>query len=234
MFIETTIKVLLYILIILLGYALANIYAIQYVKLNDWGVWANWVIALCNIFMAGAAGVAAFTARQWFYQKAQLNTLDAAHKLAFDFENNLWEINDRLYADILLRRNLENEIKQKTTSQDEIKKLIVSEIDKKTSTDLSELAYLCSRINKLRRHNVFIHPTFMKIFNDVIHLRKDYLDNHYIYLALLATNQDNLDDSDLIAKKELLNKSKKNLANIFENELTKLDINKDYDFRNFK
>lgn len=234
MFIETTIKVLLFILIILLGYALANIYAIQYIKLNDWGVWANWVIALCNIFMAGAAGVAAFTARQWFSQKAQLNTLDAAHKLAFDFENNLWEINDRLYADILLRRNLENKINQKSTSQVEIKNAILSEINRKTTTDLSELAYLHSRIKKLKRHNVFIKPTFLNIFNGVLHLRNEYLNNHYTYLALLAKNQNNLKNSDLIAKKALLDESKNKLANIFENELTKFDINKDYEFRNFK
>ena len=58
-------------------------------KKMELGSLTDWISAGANITMAVTAVV---SATLWFTQKAKLNTLDISHKLAFDFENNLWKI----------------------------------------------------------------------------------------------------------------------------------------------
>ncbi|AKE10741.1 hypothetical protein XJ20_12930 [Serratia liquefaciens] len=197
-------------------------------KKMELGSLTDWISAGANITMAVTAVV---SATLWFTQKAKLNTLDISHKLAFDFENNLWKINERMYSNILLRNEIYHYIVRKTQSGKEIEKLILTELNKKTTTDLSEIAYLYSSITKLERHNVEIKPSLYGIFEEVIKARSDYLNSHYTYLSELALSQDDLNSEKLSNAINLLEQKKKTLSNIFEKKLAKLDINNDYEFK---
>lgn len=191
------------------------------------GSLTDWLSAGANIAMAVTAVV---SATLWFTQKAKLNTLDISHKLAFDFENNLWKINERMYSNVLLRNEIHHDIVRKVSPKKEIEKLVLAELDRKTTTDLSEIAYLYSNITKLERHNVKIKASLNGIFEEIIKARNDYLDSHYTYLGELALSQDDLNSEKLSKAKKLLEQKKRTLSNIFENKLAKLDINKDYEF----
>lgn len=191
------------------------------------GSLTDWLSAGANIAMAVTAVV---SATLWFTQKAKLNTLDISHKLAFDFENNLWKINERMYSNVLLRNEIHHDIVRKVSPKKEIEKLVLAELDRKTTTDLSEIAYLYSNITKLERHNVKIKASLNGIFEEIIKARNDYLNSHYTYLGELALSQDDLNSEKLSKAKKLLEQKKRTLSNIFENKLAKLDINKDYEF----
>ncbi|AWQ48924.1 hypothetical protein B1A42_16920 [Serratia marcescens] len=191
------------------------------------GSLTDWIIAGANVAMATTAVISAIL---WFNQKAKLNTLDISHRLAFDFENHLWTINERLYSNILFRNKILDDIKSENLSQAEVRSLIFKEISRKTTTDLSEIAYLYSSIRKLERHNVNIKPILKDVFNDILKARLDYLNSHYRYLHELAFSQDNLESEKVVSMKNILEEKKKVLSNIFENKLAKLDINKDYEF----
>ncbi|MBB1583220.1 hypothetical protein [Serratia sp. OS31] len=192
------------------------------------GSLTDWLSVGANIVMAVTAVV---SATLWFTQKAKLNTLDISHKLAFDFENNLWKINERMYSNVLLRNEIHHDIVRKVSPKKEIEKLVLAELDKKTTTDLSEIAYLYSNITKLERHNVKIKASLYGIFEEVIKARNDYLNSHYTYLGELALSQDDLNSEKLSKAKNLLERKKRILSNIFENKLAKLDINNDYEFK---
>lgn len=196
-------------------------------KKMEIGSLTDWLSAGANIAMAVTAVV---SATLWFTQKAKLNTLDISHKLAFDFENNLWKINERMYSNVLLRNEIHHDIVRKVSPKKEIEKLVLAELDRKTTTDLSEIAYLYSNITKLERHNVKIKASLNGIFEEIIKARNDYLDSHYTYLGELALSQDDLNSEKLSKAKKLLEQKKRTLSNIFENKLAKLDINKDYEF----
>lgn len=200
-------------------------------KKMEIGSLTDWLIAIANIAMAGTAVI---SARFWFTQKAKLNTLDISHKLAFDFENHLWKINERIYSDLLLINKIHDDIANNNLSPVEIKSLVLKEIGRKTTTDLSEMAYLYSSFEKLERHNVNIKPTLLRIFDEIIKARNEYLNSHYRYLGELTLSQGDLECDKVADAKNTLEEKKRILANIFENKLAKLDINKDYEFNHSK
>lgn len=195
------------------------------------GSLTDWIIAGANVTMAATAVISAIL---WFKHKAKLNTLDISHKLAFDFENHLWKINERMYSDLLLTNKIYDDIANNNLSFFEIKSLILKEIGRKTTTDLSDMAYLYSSFEKLERHNVNIKPTLLKIFDEIIKARNEYLNRHYRHLGELAFSQGDLECDIVTDAKNVLEEKKMILANIFENKLAKLDINKDYEFNHAK
>ncbi|HGM6412968.1 TPA: hypothetical protein ACKP8B_004122 [Serratia marcescens] len=89
MTVDNIVKVLLCILAALLAFAFANIYAVQYIKLNDWGVWANWAAAIANIVLALIALCGLFKVNTWLKVKEN----EASFIKALDFLEALVELN---------------------------------------------------------------------------------------------------------------------------------------------
>lgn len=107
MTVDNIVKVLLCILAVSLAYAFANIYAAQYIKLNDWGVWANWVIALCNIVMAISAAYVIFKATSWFTDKINNKAVDYAFELLLKFDDARIKL-DLLHNDLIIHTSFQS------------------------------------------------------------------------------------------------------------------------------
>ncbi|WP_336369452.1 hypothetical protein [Rahnella perminowiae] len=185
------------------------------------------ISALCNIALAATA---VYAAKKWFQQKLLLNTLDVSHKIALDFEKGLWDINDRLFKDVMMHAEFLNTIKYKIKSYEEVQTIFSRELQKSTTTDLAEFAYLHNSINRLKRNKVFLKNEFASLFKRIIIARSEYLDSHYEYLAILSVNYDNPNVHSVVEAAEILESKKRNLAVIFEIELTRIDINSSYKF----
>ncbi|MER2939282.1 MULTISPECIES: hypothetical protein [Serratia] len=120
MTVDNIVKVLLCILAVLLAYAFANIYATQYIKLNDWGVWANWAGALANWLVAIATLVAVFNVKSWFKEKNNSAGYDFSLKLMIDIDSTqaeqhefYWYISS-LYPNHTDLNNMYNKIRLKS------------------------------------------------------------------------------------------------------------------------
>lgn len=193
----------------------------------EFGTTADWVIAFSNVAMACAA---VYAALMWFRQKTILNTLDVSHSITFEFEKKLWEINQRLYSDTILRTKFFNDISNKLYSRDEIKKLTLDEIGKYVSTDLDDLAYLYSSLSRLKRHGIIIEQNFNLVIEKIIAGRANYLQSHYKYISLLAKNHSNTSAEEVSEALNEVNNFKRGLAVIFQYELSNIDINTSYIF----
>lgn len=196
---------------------------------KDIGNLSDWISAACNILMAAAALFAANEARKWFHQKTSLNNLDAAHKLALEFENALWAINSRLYFDTVLRRMILNWIETDSKSFDDIYKIALTEFDKNTGSDLEELAFIYNCQARLERFNVYPSQALVELLSRIKTEREEYLDAHYTYLFELAKHSKNKNTNPIPSIEQVDNKKRK-LGATFEFELAKRDIGKDYFF----
>ncbi|QOV53624.1 hypothetical protein CA266_22465 [Serratia marcescens] len=107
MTVDNIVRVLLCILAALLAFTFANIYAAQYIKLNDWGVWANWVIALCNIVMAISAAYVIFKAASWFTDKINNKAVDYAFELLLKFDDARIKL-DLLHNDLIIHTSFQS------------------------------------------------------------------------------------------------------------------------------
>jgi hypothetical protein len=193
----------------------------------DFGNTSDIVSALCNMVMAGAA---IYAAKKWFQQKLLLNSLDVSHKIALDFEEKLWEINDRIFSDVVMRAEFINNIKENRKSHEEVQNSFSLELRKSTTTDLAEFAYLHNSINRLKRNKVHLNENFSQLFNKIILARKDYLDCHYDYLSALSIHYYNIDDPSIAEIYKSLESKQYALAALFERELANIDINSSYNF----
>ncbi|MER5126974.1 hypothetical protein [Serratia marcescens] len=113
MTVDNIVKVLLCILVALLAFAFANIYAAQYIKLNDWGVWANWAAAIANILMAFSAVYAAINAKNWIKDKHNSAGYEHVTKLMADYDISFLETH-RLYflmLDLVRTNEIFNSVK---------------------------------------------------------------------------------------------------------------------------
>lgn len=196
---------------------------------KDIGNLSDWISAACNVVMALAALFAANEARKWFQQKASLNNLDAAHKLALEFENSVWEINSRLYVDTVLRRKIQNWIETEEKSRDEIKSIVLHEIDKNIGSDLDQLAFIYNYQSRLARFNVFPSKEFSELLNKIKIERDQYLTAHYSYLSELVYYYRNKDRTEPPIM-DHVESAQKALASTFQLQLAKRDISSDYFF----
>ncbi|CAH3648447.1 hypothetical protein AI2618V1_1896 [Serratia marcescens] len=113
MTVDNIVKVLLCILAVLLAFAFANIYAVQYIKLNDWGVWANWAAAIANILMAFSAVYAAINAKNWIKDKHNSAGYEHVTKLMADYDISFLEMH-RFYfimLDLVRTNEIFNSVK---------------------------------------------------------------------------------------------------------------------------
>jgi hypothetical protein len=196
---------------------------------KDIGNLSDWISASCNIAMAGAAVFAALEAKKWFHQKTRLNNLDAAHKLALEFENSLWEINTRLFTDTIIRARILNFIENEEKSIEEVKSIVLLEFDKNTSSDLDQLAYIYTCQCRLERFNVYPSIHLISLLEEIKNGRDAYLNAHYSYLAELVEYYINKDQM-TAPSKSTLEKANKELGAIFEQKLAKREIGRDYFF----
>lgn len=196
----------------------------------EWGSVSDWVSALANVGMFGAALYAALIARDWLLQKKTINTLDSAHQLALQFDQKLWSINTRLYMDVMCRTKIKDFIINKLIPPDDIFLAIQSKINKNTSTDLSELADIYNTLSALGRFKITIKDSHSEMIGRILSLRKDYLNSHYDYLSLLSSNMNCIDCDEVTKAENIMNSNKKELANIFQNNLAKKSIDDDYSF----
>ena len=196
---------------------------------KDIGNLSDWISAACNLLMALTALFVANEAKKWFEQKARLNNLDAAHKLALEFENALWEINSRLYSDSLFRKKILTWIEYKDKTSDEIQIIVLREAERITGSDLDELAFIYNCQLRLARFNVFPSNALVEMLATIKIERDHYLNAHYSYLLDLANYYASNVDG-LVPTTENIDKVKKKLAETFELNLAKRSIGKDYFF----
>lgn len=196
----------------------------------EWGSVSDWVSALANVGMFGAALYAALAARNWLNQKKTINTLDSAHQLAIKFDQKIWAINTRLYLDLLCRAKIKDDIVKNNHSPEDITLAIKNEIDKCKSTDLIELAEIYTTLSTLGRFNITVNDTLREMIDTIISMRKDYLNSHYDYLSTISKNLGCIECDAVIQAENIMNSKKKELATLFQKKLAKKSIDDDYSF----
>ncbi|EOZ7623497.1 hypothetical protein UXP41_04270 [Enterobacter hormaechei] len=200
------------------------------VKKFEWGNVADWVNAICNIIIALSVIYAGLQARNWFKQNKKLNSLSSSHKLAMKYESLLWEINSRLYNDTLIIASIHDDINRKEKSREEITVLILNEINRNVTTDLTELANLYTTKSMLKRFDIHPSPELEKLIEDILKLRTNYLNSYYNYLATINKYKDCIEHEDVINAHQNLKENKRSLAKIFQFDMCKNSINQDYNF----
>ncbi|WP_224119544.1 hypothetical protein [Escherichia coli] len=196
----------------------------------EWGNAADLTSALCNIVIASTALCAAFVANNWFVQNKKLKSLSTSHQLAMKFEMQLWEINSRLYNDGIVRASIRKYVQDNKELTDEIKSKVAAEINKKATSDLSELANLYTTRSMLARFDIKLSERLENLFKDILELRQSYLDNQYIYLLTICKHINCPKHEDVIEATENLESVKRELAAIFQYELCETNIDTDYSF----
>ncbi|KFD19196.1 hypothetical protein [Yokenella regensburgei] len=195
----------------------------------EWGSISDWVSAVCNIGLLCAAFWAGSITNNWLKQKKRMNTLDSAHQIAIQFDKKLWSINHRLYADVLFRKKLINDIINKSSNVD-VNEKIISEIAKITTSDLDELSEIYNERTLLGRFNVTVNDSFNKVIMEILSLRSDYLNSHYEYLLLLAKDIDFIECDEVKKAESQVVELQKKIATIFEKKLGIRNIDCDYSF----
>ncbi|MDU9353997.1 hypothetical protein PGS10_05030 [Klebsiella sp. 141153] len=195
----------------------------------EWGSISDWVSAICNIGLLCAATWAGSITNNWLKQKKRMNTLDSAHQVAIQFDKKLWSINHRLYADVLFRKKIINDIINKRSNVD-VNEKIISEIAKITTSDLDELSEIYNERTLLGRFNVTVNDSFNKVIMEILSLRSDYLNSHYEYLLLLAKNIEFIECDEVKKAESQVIKLQKQIATIFEKKLGTRNIDCDYSF----
>ena len=105
-----------------------------------------------------------------------------------------------------------------------------AEINKKATSDLSELANLYTTRSMLARFDIKLSERLENLFKDILELRQSYLDNQYIYLLTICKHINCPKHEDVIAATENLESVKRELAAIFQYELCETNIDTDYSF----
>ncbi|WP_250668308.1 hypothetical protein [Escherichia coli] len=196
----------------------------------EWGNAADLTSALCNIVIAFTAIYAGLIANNWFVQNKKLKSLSSSHQLAMKFEMQLWEINSRLYNDTVVRASIRKYVQDNEELTDEIKSKVAAEVNKGTTSDLSELANLYTTKSMLTRFDIQLSERLENLFQNILKLRTLYIDNQYIYLLTICKHINCPEHEDVIAATENLESVKRELAAIFQHELCKTNINDDYYF----
>ena len=195
----------------------------------EWGSVSDWVSAICNIGLLCAAIWAGNITNNWLKQKKRMNTLDSAHQMAIKFDKKLWSINHRLYADVLFRKKIVNDIVNKKSNA-EVNGKINAEIARITTSDLDELSAIYNERTLLGRFNVSVNDSFNEMIKEILSLRTNYLNSHYEYLLLLAKNVDSIECEEVKKAEFQVVNLQKQLATIFEKQLGSRNIDSDYSF----
>ncbi|HAX6801299.1 TPA: hypothetical protein JTN34_004580 [Escherichia coli] len=80
------------------------------------------------------------------------------------FEMQLWEINSRLYNDGIVRASIRKYVQDNKELTDEIKSKVAAEINKKATSDLSELANLYTTRSMLARFDIKLSERLENLF----------------------------------------------------------------------
>jgi len=223
------------ILLVLFPFWILAFFLVKNSVLPTWesGNLSDWMSTICNLVMALSAVYAAFKAKKWFKEKTLLNTLDSAHVFALKFDSLLWEINEEIFNDVLIRADLHFRSKKHRDSQKtaELLATLKLEEEKSASTQLSYYAKINNTKIRLERYNILTSEHLNRLFDEIMKARKEYLNEHNDYISDLTKVVLSGDQNPDSISMDKLNMKMNKLAALFENELVKIDINSDYTFK---
>jgi hypothetical protein len=112
--------------------------------------------------------------------------------------------------------------------------LILNEINRNVTTDLTELANLYTTKSMLKRFDIHPSPELEKLIEDILKLRTNYLNSYYNYLATINKYIDCIEHEDVINAHQNLKENKKVWLKFFNLICVKTVLIKIITFINFK